>query len=547
MIIASNTPASFPRREGWHFVHLGDKLDETQMIILMLEKNWGSANTKKINALTHWISQYPKNVQCLLIGSEMTIPENALANGSLNRFRSKERDEAIVNLCEEVLSRTESVGVRGQLTKHFLVDVLGFNDEQVDVIYEKDLEKSAELLDIFLKKNGAQLNPFANAILRFQKAPKVIYQKPIEFTDVIHLSKPYKTHKGDSVRLNCDITIDGETQTLWCETSSHWEDFLLEERADAFICAVLPFAMRAGKDIESDAPVTEHFAHNLQEILIPQLSTHDHRLHETKISATLESYTLPSGSAISTGMSCGVDSLYTTHLYLNPKYDSIKLTHLYCGNYIYGNDGPIYERAKSVSDKLNLPLVATKTNVNEIFSLPHVYTHFYKTMFGVLSLKKLFNTYLYSSAEDFSHFTITDNAIRDTAQYELLLLYTFSTPDFQVITGGGRSERLEKTDAICDFDVAKEFLNVCLYPNKERNCGKCAKCMRTLLMIDMLDKLEDFSKVFDIKDYKENRIDSFVYLVKLKKSIMLSRVYDYFSKTEPRLIEDAEKIVNSGN
>lgn len=544
MIVASNTPASFPKRKGWEFVPLGDKLDETKIIVLMLEKNWGSANTTKINALTHWLNQYPKNVRCLLIGSEMTIPDHALADKSLARFRSKDRDEAIVNLCKEVLTRSVSVGVRGKLTKHFLVDVLGLDDTKVDVIHERDSEKNSELLDLFMEKNNAPIKQFTSSILRFQNAPKVIYERPVNFNNLISLSTPYKTYEGGFVRINCDFSIDGVTQTLWCETSSEWEDYLLEERADAFICAILPFAMRAGKDIVSNGAVTEHFAHNLKEILIPQLSAHDHRLYETKISATLESAALPSGDAVATGMSCGVDSLYTTYLYSSSEYKSINLTHLYCGNYIYGNDGPIYERAKLVSDKLNLPLVATKTNLNEVFSIPHVYTHFYKTMFGVLSLRKLFKSYLYSSAEDFSHFKITDNAIRDTAQFELLLLYSFSCPDFQVITGGGRSERLEKTAAICDFDVARDFLNVCLYPNNERNCGNCAKCMRTLLMIDMLGKLDEFSKVFDIENYIENRIESFVYLYKLRKSTMLSKVYDHFSKKEPQLLKEAEKIVN---
>ena len=215
---------------------------------------------------------------------------------------------------------------------------------------------------------------------------------------------------------------------------------------------------------------------------------------------------------------------------------------MYCGNYLYGNEGAIYERAELAAEDLALPLVRTTTNINEALRLPHVYTHFFKTMFGVLALRKLFRIYYYSSAEDFSHFNLKDNSIRDTAELELLLLYVFSCPDFQVVSGGAKSERIEKTRAICTLATAKKFLNVCIYPEKKLNCGKCGKCMRTLLMLDMLSSLDLFRSVFDIDEYRRTRLDSFVYLVEQKRSIMLSEVYRHFLRTEPLLLKEAEEI-----
>lgn len=114
----------------------------------------------------------------------------------------------------------------------------------------------------------------------------------------------------------------------------------------------------------------------------------------------------------------------------------MNLTHLYTGNYIYGNEGAIYERAELVAKDLRLPLVQTRTNINEQLKLPHLYTHFFKTMFGVLAMRKLFRTYYYSTAEDFSHFDLKDNGTNTTAAIELLLLYTFTCFDFNVVTGG---------------------------------------------------------------------------------------------------------------
>jgi hypothetical protein len=248
------------------------------------------------------------------------------------------------------------------------------------------------------------------------------------------------------------------------------------------------------------------------------------------------------GNEVGTGMSCGVDSFYTVSLYKKSKFESMNLTTLYCGNYLYGNHGEIYDRAKLVAHDLDLPLVCTTTNINEAISLPHLNTHFFKTMFGVLALRKLFRIYFYSTAEDFSHFRLKDNSINSTVEIELLLLYVFSCSDFQVVTGGAKSERLEKTRHIGSFTTAHKFLNVCLYPEKKVNCGKCGKCIRTLLMLDMTNQLDLFKDVFDIQEYRSNRLDSFALLAAQKKAVMLSDVYKHFLKVEPELMMRAEKL-----
>ena len=151
-------------------------------------------------------------------------------------------------------------------------------------------------------------------------------------------------------------------------------------------------------------PVSAQFLHNINEILIPNLCANDSRLYRVKVIAESDSSPLFCGNAVATAMSCGVDSFYTTNFYNSSSFNSLNLTHLYCGNYLYGNKGPIYDRASSVAEALDLPLVKTATNINEFLNIPHLKCHFFKTMFGVLSLKKLFRIYFYSSSEDFSNF-----------------------------------------------------------------------------------------------------------------------------------------------
>ncbi|MDS1309462.1 hypothetical protein [Marinobacter xiaoshiensis] len=541
MIVASNNPGHFFPHDEVDFVWLGERQNEVDMIILTLGKNWGGASVDKIDALTQWVSTYPCGVPCYIIGCETTIP-----SFDFSRFKHEKRDLAVRALCAEVLKRSNSIGVRGDITCKYLTEVLGFPGERVKKIYSSSGKKNIALMRDFISGNDSRLSMFSNDLCRFQKKPAVLYERPLAYTSEITVSQPYITSSAGSCRLNADIKIDSEDITLWLETSEEYSSLLVTECSDAFLSILIPFAMRTGKDIVSESPITEEFFHNMTEILIPQLCAHDRRLYKATIKGVLGTSFVDCQGAVGTGMSCGVDSFYTAKLYSRGRYNSMELSHLYCGNYLYGNDTPVYKRAEAVSNEMGLPLVWTKTNINEVLRLPHLYTHFFKMMFGVLCLRKLFKIYYYSSAEDFSHFNIKNNSTTDTAVFELLLLYCFSMPGFNVVTGGGASERLEKTREIGDFEVAHAHLNVCLDPSKEINCGKCGKCMRTLLMLDMLGIADRFDRVFDVDDYYRNRIRSFKYLVEQKSSSMLSEVYSHFLRSDPELVRRAEEIVKAG-
>lgn len=506
------------------------------MILLMLGKNWGAGHLEAIDSLTHWISSHPKDVPCYILGCESTIP-----NENVRKYASKVREDAVRGLCNEVLVRSKSIGVRGKITYKYLTEVLELNSNQVDIIYESGSKNNSIKVRKFLEKNEILLSEFEDEFLEFQRSPRVVYERPTQYKKEIIIGRPVVTISEESARLSSDILIDGKTMTLWCETQKNYSQFLLSERSDAFLSAILPLAMRSGKDIVCEAPVTEQFLHNLNEILIPHLSNHDPRLHRSKIMAVGDASVLSNGGAVSTGMSCGVDSFYTVSLYLESKFKSMNLTHLYTGNYIYGNEGEIYQRAELVAKDLRLPLVQTRTNINEQLKLPHLYTHFFKTMFGVLAIRKLFRTYYYSTAEDFSHFDLKDNGTNTTAAIELLLLYTFTCFDFNVVTGGAKSERPEKTRAISDLPSARKFLNVCLFPLAKNNCGKCEKCRRTLLTLDMAGRLDNFREVFDIDEYLKTRLVSLRYLVRKKDTNMMREVYRYFLDAEPLLMKQAEE------
>lgn len=543
MKIATNVHLSFTPIDGYDVVLLGEPDPDVSMIVLMLPRNWGSLSVEKIDTLTDIVSAYPSNVRCVVIGAETTIPDF-----EFKKYRSPARDTAVRRLCDEVLRRSSSIGVRGKITFSYLTEVLGYSPEKVDVIYSQTsphqqlTPEDYETIRQFLRKNECELEPFIPQILKFQQRPSqtISYERSRSFAPDIIVDSPYLTTTSTGVRLNADVEIDGTKRTIWCETDKEYADGLMHERADAFISILLPFAMRSNRNIISKAPVTENFLHNLTQILIPQLTTYDTRLYATQIIAQPDASRLTPGHAVATAMSCGVDSFYTASLYASSPFTSMNLTHLYVGNYLYGNESKVYVRAERVAAEMALPLIRTTTNLNEEIPLQHISTHFFKSMFSILSLRKLFRIYYYSTTEDFSHFDLRANGTRDTAGIELLLLYTFSCPDFQIVSGGVKAERPEKTRAIAGMPIVQRHLNVCLYPDKEINCGNCAKCMRTLLTLDMLGSLDDFTTVFPITAYRANRRESFVHLASQKKSPYLAEVYRHFALTEPSLVNDAE-------
>lgn len=110
-----------------------------------------------------------------------------------------------------------------------------------------------------------------------------------------------------------------------------------------------------------------------------------------------------------------------------------------------------------------------------------------------------------------------------------------------LLRGGAKSERPEKTRAISDLPSARKFLNVCLFPLANNNCGKCEKCRRTLLTLDMAGRLENFREVFDIDEYLKTRLVSLRYLARKKDTNMMREVYRYFVDAEPLLMKQAEE------
>jgi hypothetical protein len=64
----------------------------------------------------------------------------------------KTREDAIRALCDEVLSRSNSIGVRGEITYLYLKDVLNYTKDQIDIIYDADFSDNIQRIRDFIEK-----------------------------------------------------------------------------------------------------------------------------------------------------------------------------------------------------------------------------------------------------------------------------------------------------------------------------------------------------------------------------------------------------------
>ncbi|GHU96020.1 hypothetical protein FACS1894208_09900 [Clostridia bacterium] len=337
--------------------------------------------------------------------------------------------------------------------------------------------------------------------------------------------KRAKTQKSP-LRVERDIDIDGKNFNLFVETTDEWADYLVDERDDAFLVGILPYAMRNKQDIKIEGVITSELLYNLETYLIKSLADHDDNLWRTRIFAdNTADETVENAGAVGTGLSLGVDCFNTIATMHNHKSKNLRLTHLLVfnngafGGY-YQKTGWDYsaqkllEREKSVAAELGLPVIEIKTNLPSLVHLNASLYHTYMMGIMVLSLAKLFKTYYYSSAGySFSGFSVINSMKEDCGDYDLLSLNCFSANGgLRFYSSGGEKTRLEKVESFMNFPIAQRHLQSCL--TEHFNCGYCQKCKRNLVTLDVLGVLDKFAKVYDVAYYKSHQKEYIEWVVK---------------------------------
>ncbi len=337
---------------------------------------------------------------------------------------------------------------------------------------------------------------------------------------------------------------------LWFAVPIEYKDYLCVERGDAFVVAMLWYAMVTESDIECEAPVSEKLAFGIKHYLVPALMKEE-KGYKRHISLICDTTDIPvaNKSAVGTGMSCGVDSIYTLDVFSRPDIpEKFRLTHL-----TYFNMGAIFhpnratkkvysmkefyditdkmsleklQNAQAVANMSNLPLLYVKSNLDsDYYRGAYGDTGVYRNCACVLATAGLFSVY-YCSSGGSNAFDLSLDI--GSEYYEGLLCDVFTTESLTFILSD-YDTRLEKMQVIQYNKAAQQFLDVCFCFN---SCGECSKCLRTLVTLDIMGSLDQFKSVFNIDKYKKNRVNVFVWLLKTKDlpgddGIHAKLVYDY--------------------
>jgi len=326
MRIATNMPQLFISEDNYDFVEFDINMPyHVDCIVLILGKIFRSYAIPDLERILCIIKKY-RSIPCYLVGCSTVIP-----NTDFFSFRDDNRDALIKDLINEILLKSSSVGVSDNITYLFLTDFFGFPQDRIDL-----LENNEDIIS-FLNKNMLHwAMPYADKIMQLLPVFDTPYTprfslvgikyknihaydigKDIDIYNTIIISSPFIFEQSNDVSYAADVFVEGINKKIYLQTNSAFSKYLLVERLDAFVFGLLPWAMRNGKNILCLSPITAEFLHNLEHILIPLLVAYDSRYHHVSITAPIDDSDLPCGNAVSTAISCGVDSFYTVQKYTN--------------------------------------------------------------------------------------------------------------------------------------------------------------------------------------------------------------------------------------
>lgn len=305
-------------------------------------------------------------------------------------------------------------------------------------------------------------------------------------------------------------SVGGCNYDLYFEVESKYEQYLVTEVSDACVVCLLLYAMENKYDLICDGAVSERLLYQLNEYLIPAISSNIGCYHKISIAAKSKDIHFD-GKAVGTGLSCGVDSFYSVLKNLEHNDDSaLRITHLCFFNAgatgMFGGEHArrVYRdrsnRFRKVASELKCSYLECDSNMNEFLHQEHEKTHVFRTLCIPLALQKLFSVYYFSSSYKYSEFKFSDF---DPAYYEILILPNISNQNVRFVEVGGETTRQGKVQYISNFDITYKELNACI--DGVENCHTCRKCRRTMLNLYISNRLDLYNKVFDVEWFKKNK------------------------------------------
>ena len=278
----------------------------------------------------------------------------------------------------------------------------------------------------------------------------------------------------------------------------------LDTQSDAVLVGSLLAGMYYSEDIQVRGTVSPRLAYHLDEyqfILNLRMPKVMHRvsIHYEHLKP-LAAHPVGVGSTFSGG----VDSLFTIwkHLPQNQLDPNFQVTH---GIFIRGFDilhrerddyQQLFDQFTIQAAKLGFEVIELETNMVSITHQRMDLSYSYGPLIVStgLALPNLFHRFYVPSSGDY--YMLKNHAYTSDPMVDGFL----ATDTMDIIHHGSTHLRVEKVEAISNWETAQKLLWVCLDAKFEEhswNCSRCEKCVRTMIplyALGVLDKFSSFEK-----------------------------------------------------
>lgn len=335
----------------------------------------------------------------------------------------------------------------------------------------------------------------------------------------IKIGKPFIREVNNRAELVSKIYEADKVKELYFSVDLKYKEYLVTEKSDAFLLAVMYYAMVKGYDITWEQPCNNRLVYQLRNYYIPVLAKECEYNKSIKLDGPITHKIIDSKGAVATGLSNGVDSIYTIKKHIDIDDEMYRLTHVLFTDWFNSDFSEAYKkdyldnylsRLPMNAKELGLEFIYVHFNVDELFSVGHI-----KMPYGIIqdqglsafkycamafALEKLIGVYYFSNGFPLSDFTFK---IYDCAYFDLFTLPLIETQQMLFYSTGMEVSRLEKVKEIVDWEYTKNNLQVCAMDNNT-NCGRCGKCIRTMSELYAIGKLDEYKKVFPVEDFYKN-------------------------------------------
>ena len=323
----------------------------------------------------------------------------------------------------------------------------------------------------------------------------------------ILIGKPYVETDGSSAYLKSDVVFPDGLQTVFFAVPIDEKSAFAVELADCFVAAALPWCMRKGFDIVSEAPVSRSILFSLKTRLIPGMSYRSEAYHAIDIIAEPSDLVYENAGYVGLCWSAGCDSFYTymTHLHVPDAYKPTHLLNINAGVFeepdIEGKFRRVSEKCIADASALGLKALNMDTNLHLVFPLLYISVCPERLAACLLSIQKKLSSGLVSSSYDLCHLHYDDD---NAGFYELIIQDALSNQNITLSAPGVEVSRLEKIRRLSDFEPAQKMLHVCVR-DEIKNCTTCGKCARVITALDALGTLDRFGSVFDLQYFRDHK------------------------------------------